>query len=121
MTKHFPSDFYVTCAAVIPVLFLAAAVQGGPFKLLLRASMAATRANAAVSKASRRRALPAFARSSLIRITAYTIVVAGAFGEVNALTALYRGIRTARAAGTSTGADADPAVRGHKRPALGIL
>ncbi len=70
MTKHFPSDFYVTCATAIPVLFVAIAVQRGPYRLLLQASMAATRATAAQSKASRRRALPALAGTLLLRYAA---------------------------------------------------
>jgi hypothetical protein len=36
MTRDFPSDFYVTCATVIPVLFLALIVQGGAHESLLR-------------------------------------------------------------------------------------
>jgi hypothetical protein len=32
------SEFYVTCATVIPVLFLAAAVQGGVYASLLQAA-----------------------------------------------------------------------------------
>jgi hypothetical protein len=89
MTKHFPSDFYVTCATVIPVLFVAIAVQRGPYKLLLHASMAAVRATAAVSRVSRRRALPALAWALLIRFSAYAIVLAGLYGEFYALMALY--------------------------------
>jgi len=36
MTEKFNADFYVTCATVIPVLFLAAAVQGQAFAFLLQ-------------------------------------------------------------------------------------
>jgi hypothetical protein len=37
MAKTFDVDFYVTCATVIPVLFLAVAVQGSAYASLLRA------------------------------------------------------------------------------------
>ena len=36
MTEKFNADFYVTCATVIPVLFLAAAVQGQAFAFLCK-------------------------------------------------------------------------------------
>jgi anti-sigma-K factor RskA len=36
MTEKFNADFYVTCATVIPVLFLAAAVQGQALVFLLQ-------------------------------------------------------------------------------------
>ena len=94
MTKHFPSDFYVTCATVIPVLFVAIAVQRGPYKLFLHASMAAIRATAAVSRVSRRRALPKLAWAMLIRISAYVIVICGFYGELYALMALYSSSET---------------------------
>ena len=94
MTKHFPSDFYVTCATVIPVLFVAIAVQRGPYKLFLQASMAAIRATAAVSRVSRKRALPKLAWAILIRISAYAIVLCGFYGEFYALMALYSSSET---------------------------
>ena len=94
MTKHFPSDFYVTCATVIPVLFVAIAVQRGPYKIFLQASMAAIRATAAVSRVSRRRALPKLAWAMLIRISAYAIVLCGFYGEFYALMALYSSSET---------------------------
>jgi hypothetical protein len=44
--KSFNSDFYVVCATVIPVLFLALAVQGDSYQALLDASL-----KAAITKA----------------------------------------------------------------------
>ena len=38
MAKGYDSDFYVVCATVIPVLFLAAAVQGNAYKNVLGAA-----------------------------------------------------------------------------------
>ena len=35
VANNFPSDFYVTCASVIPVLFLALAVQGRVYEWVL--------------------------------------------------------------------------------------
>jgi len=37
VAKSFDPDFYITCATVIPVRFIAVAVQGGPCESLLRA------------------------------------------------------------------------------------
>jgi hypothetical protein len=36
MAENFNANFYVTCATVIPVLFLAAAVQGQAFVFVLQ-------------------------------------------------------------------------------------
>ena len=44
MAKPFPSDFYVVCAIVIPVLFLALVVQGGTYEAMLNAARNAARA-----------------------------------------------------------------------------
>jgi hypothetical protein len=37
MTENFNADFYVTCATVIPVLFLALAVQGRTYEVVVQA------------------------------------------------------------------------------------
>lgn len=42
MAEKFNADFYVTCATVIPVLFLAAAVQGQAFVFLLQRARRST-------------------------------------------------------------------------------
>jgi hypothetical protein len=43
VTKHFNADFYITCATVIPVLYLALAVQGGTYEAMLKAALAGQR------------------------------------------------------------------------------
>jgi hypothetical protein len=91
MHKHFPSDFYVTCATVIPVLFLAYAVQGRVYVSLLRASFSGMRASLPSAKVNTRRWRGALAGPLLLRSVAYAIVLAGAYGEFSALSALYSG------------------------------
>ena len=88
MTKHFPSDFYITCATVIPVLFLAVAVQGRAYEAVLRASLSAAQARLGEQWT---RQLTPLLKSRLLKFTAYAIVVAGGFGELVALLVLYRG------------------------------
>jgi hypothetical protein len=106
MTKNFPADFYVTCATVIPVLFLAVAVQGRTYESVLRASV---RADALTGRRDAQLArigpsLPKRARRSLQRragladVTslfllniAVVIVAAGSIGEGLALWTLYQG------------------------------
>ena len=39
--KHFPSDFYVTCVTVMPVLFLAVAAQQKAYEFVLRVTLMA--------------------------------------------------------------------------------
>jgi len=78
MTEKFNADFYVTCATVIPVLFLAAAVQGQAFVFLLQRAERAT--------AQQRQWITR--RFFRLRVTA--IVIAGIAGEPIALWALYR-------------------------------
>ena len=76
-TKHFPSDFYVTCATVIPVLFLAYAVQGRVYGSLLRASLLEMRASLPSAKVDSWRWRRALAGPLLLRFGAYAIVLAG--------------------------------------------
>jgi len=78
MTEKFNADFYVTCATVIPVLFLAAAVQGQAFVFLLQR---AERATAQQRQWITRR---------FFRLRTAAIVIAGIAGEPIALWALYR-------------------------------
>jgi hypothetical protein len=109
MADKFPSDFYVTCATVIPVLFLAVAVQGRTFESILRAYRTADQASAediaqrlrdAQSRGDSRREWAKQVRtnrwgsehikSSFSILTASFIVGAGTVGEVIALLTLYR-------------------------------
>jgi hypothetical protein len=106
MADKLPSDFYVTCATVIPVLFLAVAVQGRTFESILRAYRTADQASAediarrlrdAHSRRERAKQVrqhrwsSARMKSSLSILTAFFIVGAGTVGEFIALLTLYRG------------------------------
>ena len=111
MAKHFPSDFYVTCATVIPVLFLAVAVQGRVYesvvRALRRADMTAFRYELAQRSwsgsgrdlsAPGRAGLLLRARADLAGVAtlallyvAALILIAGGAGEALALWILYRG------------------------------
>jgi hypothetical protein len=81
--QHFDADFYVTCATVIPVLFLALAVQGGTYEDMLR-----TAVDAAHRQPGRGRD---GAAAALLPAIAYLTLVAGALGEAFALWALFSG------------------------------
>jgi hypothetical protein len=59
MAKNPDTDFYVTCATVIPVLFLALALQGRPYDSLIRANWKAARTSS-TGKALRQRLLLRF-------------------------------------------------------------
>ena len=83
----FDSDFYVVCATVIPVLFLALAVQGDAFKSLLDAAL---KARMTKPGDSRVRKLVAIARAKILQEVGYFIWLAGAIGECLALWVLYR-------------------------------
>jgi hypothetical protein len=111
MTKHFPSDFYVTCATVIPVLFLAVAVQGRMYESVVRATrradMTAFRYELMQNylsgpgrdlSAPGRTRLLLRARADLASVAtlallyvAALILIAGGAGEALALWILYRG------------------------------
>ena len=88
MAKNFNSDFYVVCATVIPVLFLAVAVQGGAYKSVLQAAMVAARTKASDGSMRQLRALVV---SRALQLIGYWIWCAGAIGEVIALMVLYQG------------------------------
>lgn len=111
VTDKFPSDFYVTCATVIPVLFLALAVQGQAYGLVLRTSERAEgysnttwRRGLGLQPPARQERPLQGAREMLAEIAslalwviALLIVFAGGFGEGLALYALYRGSEPADA------------------------
>ena len=78
MTEKFNADFYITCATVIPVLFLAAAIQGQAFVFLLqRAGRGTARQRQWITR-------------RFFRFRVAAIVIAGIVGEPIALWALYR-------------------------------
>jgi hypothetical protein len=79
MAENFNADFYVTCATVIPVLFLATAVQGQTFVVLLLQRSG--------RRTARRRELVTL---QFLRLRIAGIVIAGVVGEPIALLALYR-------------------------------
>jgi hypothetical protein len=103
MADKFPSDFYVTCATVIPVLFLAVAVQGRTWASFLRAIDQAyeteREATAAVAEFERRLSVPfvgadlvdTWGRSFEIPIVTIMmlIILTGGVGEFLALLALF--------------------------------
>jgi hypothetical protein len=73
VTKHFNADFYVTCATVIPVLFVAVAVQGRTYESILRVV-----------------ASPGSISFSALQL-GMLILIAGGAGEALAIFVLYRG------------------------------
>jgi len=115
MANTFPaSDFYVTCATVIPVLFLAVAVQGRAYERVLRT---ANSASAYFVRSMISLVWPLFARVlgvsrpperhrspwhgprmilagitfTLLQGAAMIILLAGGIGEGTAIYVLYRG------------------------------
>jgi hypothetical protein len=88
-----PSDFYVTCATVIPVLFLAAAVQGGTIfaKILALNQQAVSQALEARETVSPKwyHDLPPVASVGFAGSGA-VILIAGGVGEGFALFTLFR-------------------------------
>jgi len=94
---HFNADFYTVAATVIPVLFLAVAVQGSMYEELLKAIAIATlRAAGAAFRASQANNLRRAAAAILVQaVAAYIplllvagIVVTGIAGEIQALIGL---------------------------------
>ena len=81
----------MVCATVIPVLFLAVAVQGDAYKSVLQAAMAA--AQTKTSDGCMRR-LKAFLVSRALQLFGYWIWCAGFIGELLALMVLYQGHET---------------------------
>jgi pimeloyl-ACP methyl ester carboxylesterase len=84
----FQPDFYVTCATVIPVLFLAVAVQGTSYQdlldMLVKVAMAPQNAPPI-------RKFWAYMAAGLTALVGYLVVGLGVGGEIAALYALYRG------------------------------
>lgn len=88
MSKTFSPDFYVVCATIIPVLFLAAAVQGNVYKSVLDAAMRTAQTRVSDSWL---RQLWALVLSRTFQLTGYAIWISGAMGEFLALVDLYQG------------------------------
>ena len=87
MPKTFDADFYVVCATVIPVLFLAIAVQGDAYKTLLNAAL---RARITKSDDGWVYWLKAQIRGRMLQYFGWYIWCAGALGEGLALWVLYK-------------------------------
>jgi hypothetical protein len=81
--KHFNADFFVTCATVIPVLFLALVVQGGTYESMLRSAVEAANREPGRGRDG--------AVSQLLPAVAYLTLMAGVIGEAGALWALFNG------------------------------
>jgi hypothetical protein len=82
--------FYATAATVIPVLFLAIAVQGTAFASLLKfADKADERTSKAVQAGNGIQILTASLTNSTAGGIAAVILFLGALGEINAITSLY--------------------------------
>lgn len=85
----FQSDFYVTCATIIPVFFLAVAVQGTSYQDLLDTLIGV------VSKvpvdAPPLRVFWSYVLSTLTNLLGFLVVIVGVAGEVMALYSLYLG------------------------------
>jgi len=80
---------YATAATVIPVLFLAIAVQGPAYQNMLQASVARVRSQPGAR--GPRRVLGNVV-SWLLLAAAYVILIAAGAGELGALVAMYSGI-----------------------------
>jgi hypothetical protein len=88
MAKRFDSDFYVVCATIIPVLFLAAAIQGNAYTNVLEAAIKAAKTEPGDRLGAK---LYAFTLSRVLQFIGYCIWSAGAIGEFLALLTLYQG------------------------------
>ena len=88
MAKDFNADFYITCATVIPVLFLAVAVQGQAYEAVLISARHQARTGRHDRRISK---LSSGFWSWLLRLVAYAILLAGVVGELGALLTLYDG------------------------------
>ena len=102
MANKFPSDFYVTCATVIPVLFLAVAVQTRFSEHIVRtiwvlgkhSSTSPGEATRGERWKRRVKTGAAYVGVQLLAWLAALTLVAGGVGELLALLALYRGSET---------------------------
>jgi hypothetical protein len=88
MVKGYDSNFYVVCATIIPVLFLAAAIQGNAYKNVLEAAIKAAKTESGDRLGAK---LYAFILSRVLQLLSYCIWSAGAIGEFLALLTLYQG------------------------------
>lgn len=75
MEESFNANFYITVAAVIPVLYIAIVLQGSTYNNLIQRAIKAWHGNLAIYWAA--------------RITAYLILTAWVAGEMTAIYALY--------------------------------
>jgi hypothetical protein len=82
----FQPDFYDTCATVIPVLFLAVAVQGTSYRDLLRMLV---KASGARWNGPPLRVFWAYTATALAWIVGFLLVAVGLVGEIAALYTLY--------------------------------
>lgn len=92
VAKSFNADFYVTSATVIPVLFLAVAVQGRTYESVMRAARSAAKES---GHGGWRRRFGPWAASQILQLIACGIMLAGGIGEFLALVVLYRGYERA--------------------------
>jgi hypothetical protein len=83
VSKVFPTDFYVTCATVIPVFYLALVVQGGTYGSMLKAARQAAKT---LPQRSRD-----YAAAEILPVAAWFTLAAAALGEGASLFALYAG------------------------------
>ncbi len=88
VAQTFHPDFYVTCATVIPVLFLAVAVQGTSYQDLLDTLVKAARAPVNSPPLLQ---LRAYAAALLTALVAVVVGGLGSLGEIEALYTLYLG------------------------------
>jgi hypothetical protein len=103
--EAFNHDFYATIAAVIPILFLAIAVQGPLYNDLLKAALSAWERSSKIGKIEANFSWKQVLNSSLKKVlidwrhfhffygaitVAFAIVVCGVVGEIQALVALER-------------------------------
>ena len=88
-TPPFNANFYIVVATVIPVLFVAIAVQGRVLETLASAATSAAHDyQRALRSRARLKAIAAQARALLPIATASLVVIDGAFGEIIAIVAL---------------------------------
>ena len=86
------SDLYATCATVIPVLFLAAAVQGTYYQALLDWSWeVGGKINLIAMIANPVASIKKISASAILRNLAWAILLVAGAGEFLALYAIYRG------------------------------
>ncbi len=81
MTKTFPADFYVACATIIPVLFIAIAVQGNMIDEMMRVTLK-------TAGKTPGRLGDSFV-SVLLPVAAWVALAAGVIGEWGALGSLF--------------------------------